>query len=115
MFNKLFSNNKTPSDFKSFTLQTLIIILLALPIGIVDMKLQNIRNNNKKLSKIKRIILIFIEIMISIVYVYVLMKNIPYIADNFQITYPGLFFAGVYYSLQFNMFTDIIALFKETL
>ncbi len=109
----MFDKVETPNDLKTFVLQTLIIVLVALPMGFLDMKLQNTRNN-KKLSKLKRVFLILFEIMVSIIYVYLIMKNIPYVADTFQTTLPGMFFPGVFYSLQTNMFGDIIALYRET-
>lgn len=110
----MFEINENPKTLQLFLMQTLTIILYALPVGILDMLCQRYREKNK-LSKFKRILLILAELVITIIYVYTIMINVPYIADTFQTTLPGMFFPGIFYALQYNMVTDIQIIMKEVL
>jgi len=89
-----------------FTFQTIIIIFVALPIVFIDILFQKYRDKYSK-DMMKRNILNVIQIIISIIYVYVIMIVNKKISLHFQKTLPGMFFPGIFFSLQYNMFTDI--------
>ena len=95
------SNNLT-----LFTLQTIIIVFVALPIVSVDIIFQKYRNKYSS-NMLKRNMLNMIQIIISIFYVYIIMKIHYTFSRHIQTTLPGIFFPGILFSLQSGMFGDI--------
>jgi Trm5-related predicted tRNA methylase len=86
--------------------QTVVIICSAIPIVIVDIYFQKYRD--KFASKmLMRNILNVIQIIINILYVYMIMIINNNFSKHYQITLPGIFFPGFLFSLQAGMFTDI--------
>jgi uncharacterized membrane protein YhaH (DUF805 family) len=104
--NNLFNVVEDTKDLSLFTSQTLVIILSAVPIVIIDLVFQRYRDNNKS-NMMMRNILNMIQIILSIIYVYFLMILFKKMSTHFQTTLPGMFFPGIFFSLQYNMFTDI--------
>ena len=70
------------------------------------MKNQKYRDKNST-KMFKKNILNFIQIIISILYVYFIMIHSNKLSKHFQSTLPGMFFPGIFFSLQYCMFTDI--------
>jgi len=105
MFN-FFDKVEDTSKLQLFTIQTIIIILSALPIAVIDIKFQKYRNNNASKMNMRNL-LNTIQFFISIIYIYVIMILFRKFSTNFQITLPGMFFPGVFFSLQYYLFTDI--------
>jgi len=102
----LFKVTEDSNVLPLFESQTVVIILSALPIVIIDIMFQKYRDNNKS-NMMMRNILNAIQMMISILYVYYIMIFFKKFSTNFQITLPGMFFPGIFFSLQYYMFTDI--------
>ena len=107
----IFENTTDTVDISLFTIQVLIICLLAIPIGIVDIKFQNYRTNNV-LNRKQRISIVIIQLLTSALYIFALFKMIPNVTNKFQITLPGMYFPGVFYSLQYNLFVEIQEIIK---
>lgn len=104
----MYKNNiiEDTDDLSSFLLQTLIIILFSLPSVFIDIIFQKYRDKYTSNMTIRNI-LNMIQIIINIVYVYLIMIFNKNLSLHFQQTLPGMFFAGIFFSLQNNMFTDI--------
>lgn len=54
-----------------------------------------------------RNILNVLQIFINIIYIYFILVFYNKMSKHFQTTLPGMFFPGIFFSLQYNMFTDI--------
>jgi len=94
--------------------QTIVIICSALPIVIVDIFIQKYRDENSS-NMFMRNILNIIQIMINILYVYVIMTLNSNFSKHYQVTLPGIFFHGILFSLQSGLFTDIRDNVKKTI
>ncbi len=62
-----------------------------------------------------RNILNILQLFVSILYIYFIMRIYKNFSTHYQITLPGMFFPGIFFSLQYNMFTDIHDNFKSLL
>ena len=102
----IFKDTNETDNYFLFITQIVIISLLALPILYVDIKFQKYRINYK-LTKIQRINIIIIQILLGSIYLHALFKMMRIITDQFQTTLPGMYFSGIFYSLQYNLFLDI--------
>jgi uncharacterized BrkB/YihY/UPF0761 family membrane protein len=108
----IFDKTEDPKNISLFLMQIIIICIAAVPIAIVDIKCQKIRNA-KKLNKSERIFYIVMQLLLSSLYTFAIYKTIPKFSNTFQSTLPGMFFPGVFYSLQYSMFTDLHNLIEE--
>jgi hypothetical protein len=102
----MFQNAVDTKNLGLFASQTVIIILSALPIVIIDIMFQKYRDKNSS-KMMRRNILNLLQIIMSILYVYFIMIFFNKFSTHFQITLPGIFFPGIFFSLQYCMFTDI--------
>lgn len=102
----MFNVAEDTKNIAKFTSQAGIIILSALPIVLIDIYFQKYRNQNSS-KLIMRNLLSFTQFIVSILYVYFIMIIFNKFSNHFQITLPGMFFPGIFFSLQYNMFTDI--------
>jgi len=100
-----FNGNNNPDNVSLFIVKIFIFCIIAIPIAIFDIKFQRYRVKNK-LNKKQRFAIIVLQIIISALYLYGLYKIISQITDNIQITLPGIFFPGIFFGLQYNLFTD---------
>jgi hypothetical protein len=107
----IFENTTDTVDISLFTIQVLIICLLAIPIAIVDIKFENYRTNNV-LNRKQRISIVIIQLLTSALYIFALFKMIPNVTNKFQITLPGMYFPGIFFSLQYNLFIEIQEIIK---
>ena len=105
MFN-IFDKVEDTNNLQLFASQTIVIILSALPIVIIDILFQKYRTKYSS-NMMMRNILNTVQLLISILYVYFLMILYKKFSEHFQITLPGIFFPGIFFSLQYCMFTDI--------
>lgn len=102
----VFDKVEDTSNLQLFTLQTIIIILSAMPGVVIDIIFQKYRNKYSS-NMTMRNVLNTIQFLIGILYIYFLMIFFKKFTTNFQITIPGMFFPAVFFSLQYNLFTDI--------
>ena len=102
----IFDKVEDTNNLQLFASQTMIIILSALPIVIIDIVFQKYRDQFKT-KMIMRNILNIIQILINILYIYFIMIVYKKLSTHYQITLPGMFFPGIFFSLQYCMFTDI--------
>ena len=102
----IFEDIKDTNNLQLFTLQSIIIICSALPIVFIDVIFQKYRDKFKT-NMFKRNLINIVQIFINIFYIYFIMKLYKNISKHYQITLPGMFFPGVFFSLQYCMFTDI--------
>lgn len=104
MFN-IFDKVEETNNIGLFASQSLIIILSALPIVIVDIVFQKYRDKFASKMMIRNV-LNMIQILINILYIYLIMIFYKHFSTHYQITLPGMFFPGLFFSLQYCMFTD---------
>ena len=102
----IFDKAEDTNNLMLFTQQSVIIILSALPIVLIDVLFQKFRDQSKT-KMLKRNILNVIQIFINILYIYFIMILYKKFSTHYQITLPGMLFPGVFFSLQYCMFTDI--------
>jgi hypothetical protein len=104
--NRIFDKVEDTSNLQLFTLQTIIIILSALPIVVIDIIFQKYRNKFPSKMTMRNVLNI-IQFLIGILYIYFIMIFFKKFSTNFQSTLPGMFFPAVFFSLQYTLFTDI--------
>jgi len=102
----IFDKIGNTKNLQLFASQTTLIIVSALPIVIIDIVFQKYRDRYKS-SMLKRNILNIVQIIINILYIYLLMIIYKTMTSHFQLTLPGMFFPGIFFSLQYCMFVDI--------
>ena len=109
-----FNENKDPNDISIFIIQIIIIAILGVPIAILDIKFEKYRKDNN-LNTFNKLFIILLQLLLGIIYIYILFKTIPTITSTFQKTLPGLYFAGMFYSLQYNLFTSLQDIIKKSI
>lgn len=102
----IFEKAEDTNNFMLFTQQSIIIVLSALPVVLIDVMFQKYRDKFKNKMTIRNILNV-IQIFINILYIYFIMVLYKKFSTHYQITLPGMLFPGVFFSLQYCMFTDI--------
>jgi len=102
----IFDKAEDTNNLMLFTQQSIIIVLSALPIVLIDVIFQKFRDQLKT-KMMKRNLINIVQIIINILYIYFIMKLFKKFSTHYQITLPGMLFPGVFFSLQYCMFTDI--------
>ena len=102
----IFSHDHDSVTLNIFIIKSIIIFILALPIGFADAKFEKYRKS-QVISIYNRIILVILQLLISSLYIYILGRVFPHITDEFQVTLVGMIFPAVFYSLQSSFFTEI--------
>jgi hypothetical protein len=101
----MFKITETPKNLTLFATQTIIIIIISLFGSVIlDIKFTKFRKNNNLKNKI---ILDIIQLLLGILYIYILMFLLPNISNTFQTTLPGMYFPGIFFAIQYNLFVDI--------
>ena len=107
LFDKpIFDKPINPDSIDLYIIQIMIIFILAFPAAVLDIKFHKYRKANQ-LNIYTRLFIIILQLLIGIIYIYIINKCSPKIADTFQTTLPGMYFGGIFYSLQYNLFTDL--------
>lgn len=102
----IFEKNEDTTSINLYLIQIFTICIIAMPIIIVDIKFQKYREKNK-LSITKRLFIVFLQILIGAIYIFLLYRSSPELTNTFQTTLAGMFFAGIFYSLQGTLFNEI--------
>jgi cell shape-determining protein MreD len=92
------------NNFILFILQTFIIVAVALPIVVFDIQCEKYRINN---SIWAQCLIDMGQLFTSIVYVYIIMIYLTKITTHIQESLPGIFFPGMFFSLQVGMIHNI--------
>ena len=81
-----------------FLSYTMLNILLALPMAIVDIYCVRYRNKYISINIFKRILLVLFQFIIGIMYIYYALLLLPKL---------NIYFIIIFYSIQFNCFAEI--------
>lgn len=108
---ELFNKDKDTDNIFEYLVEIVVIFILAFPICIIDIKFKSYRESNK--DKRYALLLIFLQILIGCLYLFFLFKLIPHVTNSFQLTLTGMYFAGIFYSLQYEAFVDLHTMVKE--
>ena len=112
MSNNLFDKLETPSEFNKFVLQAIIFTICAsIPALILDIKIEKLRKSNPN----NRIQLDIIQFVFGIMILYFYFKMYTKFSDTIQANIPGLYFSTFFFSLQSNLFADILAYANQLL
>ena len=103
MFEILNDSDKTAYVF---FVQAVVIIFTALPNVLIDVLFQHARDTHVT-DMVYRNLLNVTQILVGIVYVYIMLEHFNTLARHFQITLPGMFFPGMFFSLQYGLIRDI--------
>ena len=105
-----FNERKTPNDITTFIIQIIIIYILTIPISILDIKFEKYRENK---NIYKKLFMIISQLFLGIIYIFILYKNFPDISYTFVDTLPGIYFAGIFFSIQYNVIISLHDIIKE--
>ena len=96
-----------------FVGQTFVIICSALPIVLVDRFFQNYRDKYESNMSMRNMFN-FIQLLVNILYVYLIMILYKNFSKHYQKTIPGMFFSSFLFSLQYGLFIDVHENIKKT-